>query len=685
MSRMSSASQCTEALSGSWAAARVRFLVAGAGNRFMAELAHMFAEGFAHLGVEAELEFDRPPPADLAPEELCVVVAPHEYFPLFLVPQAGRRWRQLAAGTWCLATEQPGSRCFEVGFRYAAGCRGVFDINALGVREFRRRGVAAEYIPLGYAPSAEAPGDPAALRDIDIVFLGHDSPRRAGFFARYAERLARYRCQVILNDPQRPRRAETPGFVCGAERNSLLRRSRVLLNIHAAQRCYFEWQRALYAMANGCLVVSETSRGAEPLCDGQHLIFAPLEQLMDRCEAYLADEARRRKIADEAYRFLRHELPVDLGCRRMLEAHRRWLAEPRASGGNRARRGLQQAAARARSAWFQLHSIKAALPAYLRRSRVAHAMYYPAKSLAGRLAGRWSLAHIERRRQDILRRLDGGPVPPGLHPRSDYDRFDNAPYRALPAPDISVIVTVFNYAKYLGQCLESVAKSETRGLGGGIETIVVDDGSTDTSAQVAAQWLRDTPLAASLVRKHQNTGLADARNLGIQLARAELVFILDADNRIYPNCLAKLAEALRQARAAAAYGIIRRFDQATGEGLDLVSCHAWDPARLVAAPYLDAMALFQRATLLELGGYSTELLRFGWFGLEDYDLWLKLARSGRPVAFCPEIVAEYRVHRSSMLQATSHYKPRLVRYFRQKFADLAEQYPDTPRLFGWAR
>lgn len=688
---MSTPLACTGKVLPPVAGPQVRFLVASAGNRFMAELAEMFAEGFAQLGVEAGLEIDRLPPADAGPGELWVVVAPHEYFPLFAVPRVGNGWRQLASGVWCLATEQPGSRCFEAGFRYASACRGVFDISPLGVAEFRRRGVAANYVPLGYTPSAEGPTGEVATRDIDIVFLGHDSPRRAGFLARYAERLARYRCHLLLNDPHEPRRADTPGFASGAARGRLLRRSRVLLNVHAADRPYFEWQRALYAMANGCLVVSEASLGAEPLADGRHLVFAPLEHLMDRCEEYLADENLRQRMAAETYRFLREEFPVEVGCRRMLEAHRKALVgeEPTAEGAlwtGRVQRAFQRAAARVRGTWFWLRSARGAVPNRLRRSRVAHAVYYPSKSLVSRLAGRWSLREVQRRRREILARLESAPGAegPGQLARG-YSLCQNLRYRQVATPEISVIVTVYNYAGYLPECLDSVARAAQGNLLGGVEAVIVDDASSDASAEVAAEWLENTPLAACLVRKCENTGLADARNVGLHVARAPLVFILDADNRIFPACLEKLSRALRTGRAAAAYGIIRRFEDASGRGLGLVSCRAWDPARLVAAPYLDAMALFDRATLLKLGGYSTDLLRHGWFGLEDYDLWLKLAQAGCSVAFCPEIVAEYRVHPSSMLAATSHFKPRLVRYFRQKFADLARQYPNTPRLFGWAR
>ena len=102
-----------------------------------------------------------------------------------------------------------------------------------------------------------------------------------------------------------------------------------------------------------------------------------------------------------------------------------------------------------------------------------------------------------------------------------------------------------------------------------------------------------------------------------------------------------------------------------------------------ALPFAVAMALFDRQAVLDVGGYSDDLLHYGW-GWEDYDLWLKLAQAGRTAAFCPEIVAEYRVHPRSMVRATSHYKPRLVRYFREKFVELARRHPGGARQFGWA-
>jgi hypothetical protein len=68
----------------------------------------------------------------------------------------------------------------------------------------------------------------------------------------------------------------------------------------------------------------------------------------------------------------------------------------------------------------------------------------------------------------------------------------------------------------------------------------------DESAAVAGDLLRATDVPARLVRKHHNTGLADARNVGIELARGDFVLTLDADNWIYPPCLRVLAQTIRQ-------------------------------------------------------------------------------------------------------------------------------------------
>src|SRR5206468_6596934 len=103
-----------------------------------------------------------------------------------------------------------------------------------------------------------------------------------------------------------------------------------------------------------------------------------------------------------------------------------------------------------------------------------------------------------------------------------------------------------------------------------------------------------------------NQGLGKARNVLARLARGELVFFLDADNAIYPTALTRLAEALEADPAAVfAYGMIevRTAGQPTG----LVSFREWEPARLRDGNYIDAMAVFRRRELIELGGFDEDI------------------------------------------------------------------------------
>ncbi len=55
---------------------------------------------------------------------------------------------------------------------------------------------------------------------------------------------------------------------------------------------------------------------------------------------------------------------------------------------------------------------------------------------------------------------------------------------------------------------------------------------------------------------------------------------------------------------------------------------------LVQHPYIDAMAMFRRDALLELGGYDTTLSQIGWFGWEDYDMWLRFRSMIYQSRFC---------------------------------------------------
>ena len=97
--------------------------------------------------------------------------------------------------------------------------------------------------------------------------------------------------------------------------------------------------------------------------------------------------------------------------------------------------------------------------------------------------------------------------------------------------NISVIIPAYNVSGFIGDCLSSI--------GSGVETIVVDDGSTDgTSLHVT----RDFPLVR-LVRQ-ENAGVSAARNAGIRQAGGEYLVFVDADDTLCEDALTRLGEFL---------------------------------------------------------------------------------------------------------------------------------------------
>jgi glycosyltransferase involved in cell wall biosynthesis len=257
--------------------------------------------------------------------------------------------------------------------------------------------------------------------------------------------------------------------------------------------------------------------------------------------------------------------------------------------------------------------------------------------------------------------------------------------RACDRPAVSVVVTLFNYSNYIRNCLDSLRASQVEDLPGGFEVVVVDDGSTDASVSVMEDYMRTSPLPIFLVKKRSNTGLADARNIGLLTARAPLAFILDADNEVRPECLSAHYQALATSDYAMAYGIINQFEDSTRKSVATVSDCEWDVRVLLERPCIDAMAMIRKETAQKVGGYSTEYGTILPQGFEDYDLWLKLAQAGYSGKRIPRVLSDYRLHSASMLQTTWPYQRELAAYFLRKFHVLVQRHNDLPVYFGISR
>lgn len=206
-------------------------------------------------------------------------------------------------------------------------------------------------------------------------------------------------------------------------------------------------------------------------------------------------------------------------------------------------------------------------------------------------------------------------------------------------PLISVIIPAYNAAEFVVGAIES-ALAQTYEP---IEVIVVDDGSTDDTAEVLA------PLADDIrYVQQENRGLAGARNRGIIESQGELVAFLDADDKWMPEKLARQWRWLTEhPEAGLVHSDLMFWRPETGEVFYEArprAKYAGDCyTRLFFESWVTPSTVLVRRACLERAGMFDE--RFRW--VEDVDLWLRIARH-YPFAYIDEPLVLYRLHGASL-------------------------------------
>ena len=601
------------------------------GNVFMHEIAEHLAEAVAAGGREVTVITDELPVAGGDPLDQ-LVVAPHEFFGLF--PGHDADVEAAARHSASINTEQAGTPFFERAMHFARRGPVVFDINPFSLAAIRRLGLPAVHLPLGYVPSMDHWRRGSRERHVDIAFLAGRTPRRELFLGGAASVLWEWRTELRVFSWHRPILGGAPSFLAGDAKFDALADTRILLNVHRGDDPYFEWARVLEAAANGCVVVTETSTGTAPLVPGEHFVEAPLEYLAEHAVALALDEPRRAAIADAAHDLLTGELDQQRLLAASLEQARHVL-DAGLHGGRLRRRPARPdtGAVTARGRQLLGRAARAVLPgsgdALARRSL---------RQVQVENLKRTYLAQVDHTRALQRARclaVHGEPDPVTLSRSAAYASAD---------PVVSVVIPLFDQGRFLAEAVGSVAAA----CGGAVptEVIVVDDASTDDSADVALRLLDELAwMPITVARRAANGGLSAARNTGIAAVRGRYVLTLDADNLLYPNGLELLVRSLDAAcdDVVAVYGILERFD---ADGSVGVTSHLpWDVDLLVQGAYIDAMALFRRTAFDELGGYEDPPGIGGW---EDYDWWLRAAEDGRRAQLVPSVVGRYREHPGSM-------------------------------------
>lgn len=239
-----------------------------------------------------------------------------------------------------------------------------------------------------------------------------------------------------------------------------------------------------------------------------------------------------------------------------------------------------------------------------------------------------------------------------------------------PAMTVSVIMPVFNGARYLKAALASVlAQSQPAH-----EVIVVDDGSSDSSAEIVHHTTLAAPIPIRYVYQN-NQGPAAARNRGIELASGQIIAFLDQDDLWLPEKLSRQVSQMRH-QPHAGFSITLFTLMRSG----IAQWPAWVRPELLERPqpgFTPSCLAVRRATLEAVGLFDITLLT-----AYDTDWFARAFDAAVEMALVPEVLTLYRIHatnQSRTVEMNNRFILRAVRNAVSRKHGSGNMHGDSPR------
>lgn len=484
----------------------------------------------------------------------------------------------------------------------------VFAIDHRTVVAMHRVGIPARLLRPGYSRLLDR-FDAAAQRPIDVMFMGRHSPRRARYLAGAAGVLSRRNCLLQISEDA-PNPAGSTSYLAEG-RWPLLAQTKIVISLHHDdddQR--FDWCGALDAIHAGAVVVSEHSSGIAPLQAGEHLLVASPESLPFVAESLLRDDERLAHMREQAYQRLSEWIPFALPVSVLRAAAVELVGQP--------------------------FDPRVSMGTPHPPAEESEAIGQPTPELQ---AARRELRGVKLELADLRRQL--GRLQEALRPaeRAPVDVVHQSPaWGVRRASRMTVVTALRDGREPLRFSLESLLHSRQRDF----ELVVVDAGSSDQTLSSAQDWMRAHPrMATRLVVPAVSRGVGHARNIALDFARGPFCLILDSGQAVTPTCIDVLLGTLSAMPDAAfvypiqaVAGASEAFVAAGGD--HLLSFLGWEPGRLRRGNYIQPPALIRTDALRTVGGFAVD---DRLDGLEDYDLWCRIAERGWRGQLVPQELA----------------------------------------------
>lgn len=210
------------------------------------------------------------------------------------------------------------------------------------------------------------------------------------------------------------------------------------------------------------------------------------------------------------------------------------------------------------------------------------------------------------------------------------------------APKISVIIPAYNITPFITETLDSVFAQTYKNF----EVILVNDGSPDTAElETALEPYFDKIIYA----KQENLGASEARNAAICLARGEILAFLDGDDVWFPNFLEAQLNHLEKNNFEMIYCDALIFGELLFAGKTYMqtapSSDEVTPVSLISTDcnVITSGTILKKDLVIEFGMFDKELR-----GMEDFDLWFRLAKNGARIGYQRAVLLKYRMRPNSL-------------------------------------
>lgn len=213
---------------------------------------------------------------------------------------------------------------------------------------------------------------------------------------------------------------------------------------------------------------------------------------------------------------------------------------------------------------------------------------------------------------------------------------------------ITISISSYNQQEYLCDSIESALKQTVP-----CEVIVVDDGSTDYSLEIARRYEDKGVKVISQVNK----GLSSARNTGLMNASGDWFLPLDADDILLPNC----AEEILKNTNADVVGL--SFKEFGIRNTEIILMPNPTISDFKIGNRIGYCSAIKTAVLKEVGGYSPRMTT----GYEDLHLWFNLLSRGKKIMTIPEVLWLYRTKEKSMIHDAMAHHNELVAQINKDF------------------